>query len=304
MPDESDREPAEWCLDEWQDLIRAHFVSLDIRPGSDLPFRGAVDLHRIGPLSVGSVRSVPQEFRRTTGLIRHDDEQFLQVGFLRRGTAGLEQDGRRCSLGPGSLAVYDTSRPFTWTMTEPWEMDVFTWPRTLVTIGSTAGVTARVPTGGPTSAIVRAALHEAGATTEDLAGPREDELAVALVDLVLAAARSDPPPVAPAGLPHALAVVEAHLRDPDLGPGLVARGCHLSLRALHRLFADQPRGVAATIRFRRLETARRLLVREPRRSVGSIAAELCFSDASVFARAFREEYGRSPRDCRRDGRTP
>lgn len=304
MPDEIADEPTEWRLDDWQDLIRAHFVSLDIHPGSDLPFRGAVDLHRIGPLSVGTVRSVPQEFRRTTGLIRRDDEQFLQVGFLRRGSAGLEQDGRRCTLGPGSLAVYDTSRPFTWTMTEPWEMDVFTWPRALVTVDSTASVTARVPTGGPSSAIARAALHEAGATAEDLAGPRGDELAVALVDLVLAAARTDLSPAGPDGLGQVLAFVETHLRDPDLGPGRVAHGCHLSLRALHRLFGDQPRGIAGTIRLRRLETARRLLVQEPTRSVASIAAELCFSDASVFARAFREEYGRSPRAYRAEVALP
>jgi AraC-like DNA-binding protein len=121
-------------------------------------------------------------------------------------------------------------------------------------------------------------------------------------DLVLCAARTDLPPSAAGsptvGLPAVLAVVDALLRDPALGPALVARRCHLSLRSLHRLFADQPRTLAGHIRVRRLECARQALLRERPRPVASIAAEFCFSDASVFARAFREEYGHSPRACR------
>ncbi|MCD2197545.1 helix-turn-helix domain-containing protein [Actinomycetospora endophytica] len=293
----------EWPLDEWQDLIRTHFVSLDIRPGSEQPFRGAVDMHHIGPLSVARVRSVEQDFHRTPGLIRGDDEQYLQVGHLRQGAADLEQDGRRCRLEPGGLAVYDTSRPFTWSMTQPWVMDVFTWPRSLLTVESTTAVTARVPVGGPSTSIAAAALRQAGAGSDDVGGAEGDQLATALVDLVLCAARTDLPASAagaPAvGLPAVLAVVDAHLRDPALDPALVARRCHLSLRSLHRLFADAPRTLAGHIRLRRLEKAREALLCEPTRPVAAIAAEFCFSDASVFARAFRDEYGHSPRACRR-----
>jgi AraC family transcriptional regulator, positive regulator of tynA and feaB len=292
----------EWPLDEWQDLIRAHFVSLDIRPGDDGPFRGAVDEHHIGALSVARVRSVPQDFRRTPGLIRGDHEQFLQVGHLRQGAADLEQDGRRCRLGPGGLAVYDTSRPFTWSMTEPWVMDVFTWPRSLLTVDSTTEVTARLPAESASTAIAAAALRQACATPDDVGGAQGDQLAGALIDLVLCAARTDLPPTATGpptiGLTAVLAVVDAHLRDPALDPSLVARRCHLSLRTLHRLFADQPRTLAGHIRARRLEKAREALLTEPTRAVASIAAEFCFSDASVFARAFRDEYGHSPRACR------
>jgi AraC-like DNA-binding protein len=293
----------DWPLDEWQDLIRTHFVSLDIRPGGEQPFRGAVDMHHIGPLSVARVRSVAQDFRRTPGLIRGDDAQYLQVGHLRQGAALLDQDGRRCRLGPGGLAVYDTSRPFTWSMTEPWVMDVFTWPRHLLAVDSTTAVTARVPAGGPSTSIAAAALRQAVAGSDDVGGAEGDRLATALVDLVLCAARTDLPPAAagaPAvGLPAVLAVVDAHLRDPELDPAFVARRCHLSVRSLHRLFADAPHTLAGHIRRRRLERAREELLADPARAVASIAAEFCFSDASVFARAFRDEYGHSPRACRR-----
>lgn len=299
MPDTT---APDWRLDDWQDLIRSRFVALDIRLHDDGPFRGAVAEHRIGSLSVARVHSVPQAFTRTPGLIRGDDDQYVQIGFLRQGSADLEQDGRRCRLGPGGLAVYDTSRPFTWRMHEPWVMDVLTWPHGLLDT-DTRPVTARVPDAGAGTSIAVAALREACASP-DLGGDRADRVAGALVDLVLSAARSDagppPEPAPPTGLPAVLAVIDTHLRDPALDPGLLARRCHLSVRSLHRLFAGQPLSLAGTIRARRLAAARRALLRDPARSVAAVAAEFCFSDASVFARAFRQEYGHSPRACRAD----
>ncbi|MCI4066589.1 helix-turn-helix domain-containing protein [Micromonospora sp. R77] len=96
------------------------------------------------------------------------------------------------------------------------------------------------------------------------------------------------------------AFIDRHLGDPALTPAAVAAAHHLSLRSLHRLFADGELTVAATIRSRRLERCRRdladpLLAGQP---VQAVAARWGFADKAHFSRAFRAAYGCSPRAWR------
>ena len=66
------------------------------------------------------------------------------------------------------------------------------------------------------------------------------------------------------------------------------------------LYALEPDGgVARFILRARLQMARRQL-RDPasRTSIAQMAEEFCFSDASAFARAFRREFGHSPKEAR------
>ncbi|MFF0628734.1 helix-turn-helix domain-containing protein [Streptomyces sp. NPDC004296] len=81
--------------------------------------------------------------------------------------------------------------------------------------------------------------------------------------------------------------------DPEL--------CHLSLASyLHRLFQREEATVAAWIRRRRLEAARRDLADPALRTlpVHAIATRWGFSRAADFSRAFRTAYGTPPRDYR------
>ncbi|MBN9107229.1 MAG: helix-turn-helix domain-containing protein [Pseudonocardia sp.] len=89
----------------------------------------------------------------------------------------------------------------------------------------------------------------------------------------------------------------------QVGPQPIARACHLSLRSLHRLLADQPRSLSRWIRHRRLERARTELVSVPDKPV-VVAARFCFSDPTVFARVpgrVRLQPARLPPRCRGPG---
>jgi AraC-like DNA-binding protein len=289
-------------LPGWRDLIRERFVALDIRTGDEHALRGRVGMHSVGPLSVASVASVEQVVRRTPRLIDRHGEDCLQVGFIRAGEALLEQDGRCARVAPGSFAVYDTTRPFTWTMPGPWRMDVFTWRRSDVPLDRTRipALTARTITGGASGLVAGAALAQLAALEEPVAGTEGAQLAARVADLVLTAVAHQVParPQAAVLLQDVLDLIELRLDDPALTPESLARACHVSLRSLHRLFADQPRSVARWIRFRRLEQARAELMAHPTRPVALIAATHGFADATSFARAFRAEFGLTPRDCR------
>lgn len=298
-----DHEDAAEDLPEWQDLIRERFVALNIRPGA-VALSGRVTMHSVGPLTVASVRSVEQTFRRTAKLIDRHGEDCLQVGLMQDGEAEVEQDGRSAHVRPGSFVVYDTTRPFTWTMSGEWTMNVFTWPRDDVLLDNRRlpALTARPIGEGVSALIARAALVQLAAVPRSVEGTEGVELASRLAELVLTAVAHQAPKIADLSrtmsLRDVLDLIELRLDDPGLTPASLARDCHLSLRSLHRLFTGQPRSLSRWVRFRRLERARAELVAFPDRPIAVVAARHCFSDATVFARAFRDEYGLSPRDAR------
>lgn len=96
---------------------------------------------------------------------------------------------------------------------------------------------------------------------------------------------------------RALAEMEARIEEPFSIPEL-ARSVGCPQRELEQRFSrtlgTTPRQVYARLR---LNTARRLL-REGRMPVSEVALRCGYVDSSAFARAFRREFGESPRETR------
>lgn len=92
--------------------------------------------------------------------------------------------------------------------------------------------------------------------------------------------------------------VRAHLRSPSLGPDKLCREAATSRSQLYRLLAGEG-GVAHYIQRQRLSESFVMLCDVSNAlPIGRIADVLCFADASSFSRAFRREFGVSPRDVR------
>jgi len=97
-------------------------------------------------------------------------------------------------------------------------------------------------------------------------------------------------------------LIEARLADPELCPESIARACGTSVRSLQRRFAGTGRSISQWIKHRRLERCREDLC-DPRwrnLSVASIAFRWGFVDPAHFSRAFKQQYGFSPRALRSD----
>ena len=92
--------------------------------------------------------------------------------------------------------------------------------------------------------------------------------------------------------------VRAHLRSPSLGPDRLCREAATSRSQLYRLLEGEG-GVAHYIQRQRLSESFVMLCDVSNAlPIGRIAEILCFADASSFSRAFRREFGMSPRDVR------
>ncbi len=295
-------------LDVWRDLIREHFVALDIHADRDDAFTGHVRTTELGHLKVASVRSSPQACSRTPDLARRDPEVYLQVGLLTGGAARLAQDRREALLGPGDFAVYETDRPFHWALAGAWELLVLTWPRRTIALGATASqqLTARTLSGTDgLGAIVGRMLRDLVSAPPQLSAAGGVRLADEVAELVTTVAGERVQPVLPGRACDDLlrridAYVVEHLVDPDLGPGSIAAAHFLSTRHLHRLFAARGASVTRQIQRLRLERCRRDLLdpRADHRSITDISRRWGFTDLATFSRAFRAEYGTAPSEFR------
>jgi AraC-like DNA-binding protein len=110
----------------------------------------------------------------------------------------------------------------------------------------------------------------------------------------------------PAGDPEQLASVRTRTDaiifeqagDPLLTPATIAIQLNISLRQLYRAF-NGTESPAARIRRRRLDRAAELLAaRSPQPNVEWVAQQCGFTSAEYFSRAFRREFGISPRAYR------
>ena len=94
------------------------------------------------------------------------------------------------------------------------------------------------------------------------------------------------------------AIIYEQAADPNLTPATIAAQLNISLRQLYRAF-NGTESPAARIRRRRLERAAEILAaRSGPGHVERVALECGFASAEYFSRAFRREFGLSPRAYR------
>lgn len=88
-----------------------------------------------------------------------------------------------------------------------------------------------------------------------------------------------------------------NIRRPDLSAAEIAHAIGVSRSSLYRLFEEEG-GVQKHISTTRLVLAHARLATEPggRGYVGRVSTEFCFADQFAFSKAFKKEFGVSPKD--------
>lgn len=296
-----------------QETAPAHISSAHL--DDFVAYARAIDLGRV---RLTALRYPSLNSTRPARLIRRTEADLYQLALPVAGRSELSQDRREAQMSPAEFTFLDTSRPHVAT-------------HTAVGPGLAATITvqiphrdlplppqrvrrvlaARIPTDRGMGVLLARYVRRIATCPQQYDPGDAGMLGAVVVDLIAAtlAQHLD----AEAALPpevrrHALrqqvdAFIDRHLDDPALTPQAVADAHHVSLRTLHRLFAEESSTVAALIRSRRLERCRRdlrdpLLADEP---VQAVAARWGFADKAHFSRAFRAAYGCSPRAWRAGG---
>lgn len=294
-------------LDFWREMVRRHFVPLRIEPLGSRDFNGAVRLRAIVELDVALIRADPMMVARGTRHIECSAQDEYFVGLQLSGGAVAEQAGRRATLRPGDFALFDSARPYRIAFGGAGRFDhlIIRIPRELLdrrcsNISRTTAIAIR-PGSGP-GGLVTPVLRRLTGMADPPAGVVDPILDLLTHSLALTAGLSAAP--APRGtrmLGELKRYTLGHLADTDLSPASAAAACSISVRQLHRLFADDRTTFGAFLKDARLRNCRRDLAdpRLARVSIAAIARGHGFHNASVFTRAFTARYGVGPRSFRR-----
>ncbi|MFC7343842.1 helix-turn-helix domain-containing protein [Saccharopolyspora griseoalba] len=284
------------------------FAPLRVRPLRPGPFRSSLRAATAGDVVVTRIRCAPCQVRRPARLITSGDRELVKVTVLTSGRAEVEQDDRRCVLGPGDLVNYDTDRPYQLTFTDPYDVTVVGVPKGRLG-GHADALASRTAVAVPTSRGVqrvvggffRTLTDLLGEGTDGFAGDAGKHLTDALVSVVISELAELGPDDGEDFGDRVLAHCLARLDDPDLTVESVARAHGVSVRYLHKLFAGRSMTLSAWIRRQRLERIRRDLA-DPAladRTAAAIAARWGVLDATHLSRALKSEFGLTAAEIRR-----
>ena len=285
-----------------------HFEAFDAKP-----FEAELKIVSIGPLSLRSNTIGPIIAERRPEHVAHVDEERFLLALHTRGRLLLSHYGREVILGPDDLALTEVTSPARLHFLEPTRTLGVMIPGKLLRqrVASPQSLCALPLSGRRGFARVLKelilTLWDEVEEGEPISPEYEAQAVGHVLDLLTTAyATSHPievesPSIAGARLATVKQYIERHLRDPNLRPATVAQACGISPRYLRRLFAAENDGVSKFIQRRRLEAAARELSSRilPLRSVTEIALDVGFNSVSHFSRAFREQFGVTPREYRR-----
>ncbi|MFI0790720.1 helix-turn-helix domain-containing protein [Streptomyces lydicus] len=297
-------------FDYWVELLGRTHAPLELWSDCADDFRFSQRVLELGALTVWSADFAPQVCRRTPKLIRQSDPESYSLSFGVRGTSTGVWRHREAMYKASDVFITSTSLPSevrsTGIMTSVVEVPKsrLPFPRDIVNRIVGAPMSAQEGMGALLAQFLTGLTADT-APYQRADGPR---LGVVLADMVaglfahiLDAGDSLPPETHKRTLTLRIkAFIQEHLYDPHLTPAAIAAAHHISTSYLHRLFRDEDATVAAWIRHRRLEAARRDLTDPALHAtpVHVIATRWGFPRATDFSRAFRTAYGTTPTDHR------
>lgn len=285
-----------------------------IRSAHQDDFLASMRVLDLGSVQVSRLSYPSLEVRRTNKQVRQSDPEVYQLNLILSGTGGIAQSGREAVLSMGTFCLYDSTRPFhghrSCSPDTPAALTV-QFPKALMPLPprSVDRLTAvTLPGHHGMGAMFARWLTDLVQRADELTPADTPTLATVTVNLLaaLCAQHLDTPTTTtPEDRQTVLRArirdyIQQHLPDPRLTPATIAAAHQISLRHLHRIFDADGMTPAAWIRHHRLEHSRQDLA-DPRlrhHPVHAIAGRWGFSEKSHFSRAFRTDYGISPKDYR------
>jgi AraC-like DNA-binding protein len=297
--------PESQRFDTWRSAITTHQVTRGEPPGS--PFDAVVDAWTLGEMVMTHSRIGAARMVRTADMAQQDGRDWILVLLMKSGTMSFatEDGARQQTMRQGEVAVFDTICDFA---SDGSAMDSITCAisrRAFAQLTSEPPLHHGLIVEGAWGRLLADYLLSLVRQMPEMDAEDASSLTAAFVGLLTAALRATQP-AENASISKAVATVrervetyiEQHLTSGELASEQICAALALSPSSLYRAFAHAG-GITAYIRKRRLEVIHALLNATPNGlSIGEIARQYGFVSAAHFSRAFRKQFGFSPRTAR------
>jgi len=213
-------------------------------------------------------------------------------------------------LNPGDFTIYDSTAPYHLHFTNRLSQIVVQIPRELMKkhFAVPEALTAkRIPGGQGLAEITTNFAQTAFQQSPSLDEQSQSQVAQTLLELLTSSIRNSVDNTQRESLTRETQLVRIkrfitnRLKDPSLNPNIIAASHNISVRYLQMLFELEQTSPAKYIRDLRLERARQDLINPARahQSISQICFSWAFNDSSYFSRAFKAQFGESPRSYRK-----
>lgn len=299
-----------WHRKAWLcEVIGREYAEVEITPPSTVPLLNDMTLYPWQSLQLSVIHSNSLTIQRGSRTISHAglDNYFAVV--LLNGRYALQQQGREVFLRAGDMTLYDATQPHRIHCPEAFSKLIVSIPRpllhqTLPTAGQHIATLIDGQQG--LGAVLAALIRTLAGQVHHLAPQHFDasaDTALALLGLTLQALAD---PGATHSRSRALSLLQVkqwladHWHDSALDSDRIAAATGYSSRYINQLFADEHTSLMRYVWQQRLQHSAERLSRPDWQpcSISEIAVASGFNDFSHFSRAFKQQFGLSPRDYR------
>lgn len=296
--------PASGQFGAWHDWYRPLFDTVARNP-PDEGFRAKCSIWLLGALTISQASAPAIWTARTRALIRRNpiDHWVITVG--KRGTVELTTGNTCVSPGVGVPYVISLADEMETTKSDYSRLQFYLGRDSFHEIDSLLEASRAKALDTPGVRLLADYMTLLARRLPDLTAEEGAQLAKAVEAMVAACLGPSADRWAVASKQLCLTLMErirrsvrVNLRSPSLSPNQLCREAAISRTQLYRMLEGEG-GVAHYIQRQRLsESFAQLSDISNVLPVSRIAEMLCFADASSFSRAFRREFGMSPRDVR------
>ena len=290
--------PGDERFERWRATTSAYQVRQ--KEGTGV-FSAVADAWMLDDLLVAHTRMSGAHFERPAEMVKADGVDRYAFILLKQGTWTGEAEGRLLTAGSGQVVGFDFTRPLYAAGGDGDTITISIARRAFdAVVPSTLNLHGTV-LGGTMGRLVAAHLLSLVDELPDMKlcdAPAAAKATIGLIASCFATATEMREPAALSAVRHRVRrFIDLNLTADDLTPDRICRELNLSRSTLYR--ALRPSGVAAYVRTRRLE-ATHVLFNDPTeaRGIATIAYNFGFVSEAHFSRAFRAQFGCSPRQAR------
>lgn len=299
-----------WHRKAWlREVIGREYADVEIIPPAASSLFNEMTLYPWQALQLSVIHSNSITIERGARDISNPDLDNYFAVVLLKGRYVLQQQGREVFLQPGDMTLYDATRPHRIHCPEAFSKLIVSIPRALLHRQlPVAGyyTASRLEGQRGLAAMLSPLIQNLANQLHQLSPGSFNASADTVLELLGLTLRERFEPGLHLSRSRALSLlkvkqwVAAHLQEGELSSETVAAAVGLSSRYINQLFAEEHTSLMRYVWQQRLAQSAQLFGRLNwrHRSVSEIALACGFNDFSHFSRAFKQQFGQSPRAYR------